>query len=303
MARTLTPLPDADAITAEVLRRISSRAPRLEALARRHLARLTPDHWTIEWHLASWLGRRFDLDAGLVAALVRGNVLGLLAIRLEDDLEDGDVLPRDLAHTRALAPLALDSAIAEYRAWFDEGSPVWPFLHRSIAEWRAGATGAELAARGAPMKIAGYTCCLQAGRLDLWPTLDRTLDGSVTALVLYDQFCDWENDLAAGRWNAFVATVVGADRVPPSVDRDRAEVLTAILTRDVVREHFDIAVRTATDAARLAADLEVTELADFLTAWAARTSEQAVQVEAHYQRAGDQATRLFFATRMGGAAP
>ena len=162
----------------------------------------------------------------------------------------------------------------------------------------------HLAARGAPVKVAGYACCLEAGRLDLWPALERSLDGAVTALVLYDQFCDWEGDLSAGRWNAFVATVVGAEAKPEPArrDRDRAAVLTAMLTRDVVREHFDRAIRAATDAAALAADLEVTELAAFLTSWAARTSEQGVHVADHYQHAGDQAARLLLGTSMEGAA-
>lgn len=298
----LTPLLDRDEITAEVVRWLSGRAPRLDGLARRHLARLTPDRWTIEWHLPSWLGRRFDLDEGFVEALVRSNVLGLLAIRLEDDIEDGEVPRSELADTRALAQLAFDGAVVEYAARFDDGSPIWSFLERSMAEWRAGASGMELATRGAPMKIAGYACCLHADRLDFWPTLERSLDGAVTALVLYDQFCDWEVDLAAGRWNSFVASVVGAEQEPARRDRDRAAVLTAMLTRRVVREHFDRAVRTATDAATLAADLEVTELAAFLTSWVARTSEQGAQVAEHYQRAGDQATRLLFGTSMGGAA-
>jgi len=264
----LTPLLDRDEVTAEVLRRIAGRAPRLDGLARSHLARLTPERWTIEWHLPSWLGRRFDLDQEFVEALVRSNVLGLLAIRLEDDLEDGDVPRSEMADTRVLAQLAFDRAVAEYAARFDAGSPIWSFLERAMAEWRAGANGMELAARGAPMKIAGYACCLHAGRLDVWPTLDRSLDGAVSALVLYDQFCDWEDDLAAGRWNAFVATVVGGGPDPARRDRDREAVLTAMLTRPVVREHFDRAVRTASDAATLAADLEVTELAAFLTSWA-----------------------------------
>lgn len=119
----LTPLLDRDEITAEVLRWLSGRAPRLDGLARRHLARLTPDRWTIEWHLPSWLGRRFDLDQGFVQALVRSNVLGLLAIRLEDDIEDGDVPRSELADTRVLAQLAFDRAVVSTRPGSMTGRP------------------------------------------------------------------------------------------------------------------------------------------------------------------------------------
>jgi hypothetical protein len=301
MSPVRTPLVDGDEVTAEVARRIAARAPRLEGLAGRHLARLTPNRWTIEWRLPAWLGHRLDLEPEFVATLVRSNVLGLLAIRLEDDLEDGEIPPSERDDTCALAVLALDEAVLAYRAWFDDGSAIWPFIERSLAAWRAGSTGMELAARGAPMKIAGYACCLHADRLEVWPALERSLDGAVTALVLYDQFCDWEADVAAGRWNAFVAAVVGAEQERARGDRTRAAMLTAMLTRPVVREHFDAAVRRAVDAATLAADLGVLELAAFLASWASRTSEQGVQVADHYRRAGDQAARLLLGTSMGGA--
>lgn len=301
MSPVRTPPVDGDEIPAEVVRRIAARAPQLEGLARRHLGRLTPDRWTIEWRLPSWLGRRLDLVPELVEALVRSNVLGLLAIRLEDDLEDGDVPPGERRNARALAALALDEAVLAYRAWFDDGSAVWPFMERSLAAWRAGSAGLELAARGGPLKIAGYACCLHAGREDLWPALERSLERGVTALVLYDQFCDWEADVAAGRWNAFVAAVVGADQEHARGDRTRAAVLTAMLTRPVVEAHFDAAVSMATEAATLAADVDVPELVAFLTSWAARTAEQGTYAADHYQRAGDQAARLLLGTSMGGA--
>jgi hypothetical protein len=288
-------------ISASILSRISEHEPRLEDLAGRHLARLTPDRWTIEWHLPLWLGRRFELDSRFAEALVASNVLGLLSIRLQDDLEDGEVPPGDIAGTRALAPLAYELALAEYRVRFDETSPIWAFIERTMADWRAGAAGMELATRGAPLKIAGYACCLRAGRLDLWPTLERCLGGAVTALVRYDQFCDWEADLDAGRWNAFVASVVDGEQDPARRDRNRAAVLTTMLTRDVVREQFDAAVAEATDAATLARDIGATELADFLTGWATRTSEQGAKVVDHYRTAAEKATRLLFGTRVGGA--
>lgn len=302
MQTTPTPPLDCDAITADVLRRIAGRGPRLEGLAKGHLARLTPDRWTIEWHLPSWLGRRLGLDPRLTEALTRSNVLGLLSIRLEDDLEDGEVPPAEIADARALARVAFEGALAEYEPWFDSESPIWSFLERSMAKRRAGGGSRDLAVRGAPLKIAGYACCLHAERLDLWPTLERSLDGAITALVLYDDFWDWEIDLAAGRWNAFVAAVVGPEQTRAGPDRNRAVVLAAMLTRAVLGEHFGAARKTAIDAASLADRLEVTELGEFLTSWAARTSEQGAQVADHYRQAGDRATRLLLGTNVGGAA-
>ncbi len=302
MPTTPTPPLDHEAVTAEVLLRISERAPGLEALAAEHLARLTPDRWTIEWHLPTWLGRRLELEPRLSDALTRSNVFGLLSVRLEDDLEDGDVPPHLLADARALARLAYASAVAGYVPWFDAGSPLWSFLAKSMAEWRAGADGADLATRGAPVKIAAYASCLHAGRLDLWLPLERSLDSAVTALVLYDQFWDWEIDLAADRWNGFVAAVVGREQAPGRRDRNRAAVLTAMLTRDVVRQHLDAAVSAARDGASLAANLGITELGEFLTSWADLTSKQGAQVARHYRHAGDRAASLLLGTTVGGAA-
>ena len=302
MRPTLTPPLDHAEICDDVLHSIASREPGLVDLARRELERLTPDRWTIEWHLAAWLGRRFALDPRLVDVLVRSNVLGLLSVRLGDDLEDGEVAPADLSAARALAAIAYEEALAGYGTWFDKQSAIWPFVERSMAAWRKGATGTDLAARGAPIKIAGYACCLHAGRLDVWPALEQSLDRAVTALALYDQFCDWEVDVAAGRWNAFVARVVGAGWARGARrDRIRATVLAAMLTQPIVREHFDAATRAAAEAAALAADIGVIELAGFLTAWAARTSEQGEAAAVHYQRAGDRAAHLLFGTRMRGA--
>jgi hypothetical protein len=302
MPATVAPLLDCTRISDAILGRIAELDPELDGLARRHLARLTPERWTIEWHLPWWLGHRFGLDKRLAEALVRANVLGMLSVRLEDDLEDGDVPAQEMPRVRLLAQVAFEEAVSEYRAWFAEDSRVWSYLDRSMADWRAGAAERDLATRGAPMKIAGYACCLIADRLGVWPELERTLDHALTALVRYDQFVDWEADLAAGRWNAFVATIADGDGDSATPERTRAAVLTAMLTSDVVSEHFN-AIRQEVDAAaKLAFGIGVTELSAFLTTWAAQVSEQGTSVDAHYQAAADQATRLFFGTRMGGAA-
>lgn len=303
MSPLLAPPLERDVIAGAVLRQVSTRAAGLDALARQHLDRLTPDRWVIEWHLPAWLGDRFDLDHRFVEAVTRSNLLGLLSIRLQDDLEDGEVPAPELQSTRELAAVAFDLALAEYREWFDDASPVWPFIDRSVAEWRAGADSQDLAARGAPMRIAGYASCLKGGRLDLWPSLRRCLDGAVTALVRYDQFCDWEADVGAGRWNAFVASVVGSERAPARSDRTRAAVLTAMLTRPVVRQQFDAAVGAAVEAASIAGQLGIAGLERFLVDWAGRTSEQGMKVANHYERAGNEAARLLLGTRMGGAEP
>src|SRR4051812_10169503 len=151
---------------------------------------------------------------------------------------------------------------------------MWLVISASMAEWRAGAGSANAASRGAPIRIAGYGCCLLADRLEDWDSLRSCLDRAVTALVLYDQFCDWEADVAAGRWNAFVDRVTAAPQDRDRAPRNRAAVLTAMLTRDVITQHFDAAVSEARGAGAGARETGVPQLASFLEEWADATGAQ-----------------------------
>ena len=141
------------------------------------------------------------------------NVIGLVSIRLQDDLLDGDIAAADVRGATRLGAAMFDEAVAVYRRRFDGASPFWPFLERSMAEWRRASAGdgplrwAELPDRGAPLKVAAFASCLLADRADRWELVERCLDHALVALVRYDQVCDWEDDLRADRRNAFVAAV------------------------------------------------------------------------------------------------
>jgi hypothetical protein len=287
------PAIDAPAVRTAVRARLGPRRE-LVPLFETYLARLDPARWTIEWHLPHWLAARFGLPAEVADALTESNVLGLLSVRLTDDVVDDDIDPADAREAQTLAAAALDAALRPYRELFPPDSPLWPFLNRSMAAWRAGANGPEHATRAAPIKIAAFGCCLLAGRSDVWPGLDRCLDHAMTALVLYDQFFDWEADLSAGRWNAFVALVVGGDPAQRRAARTRAAVLTAMLTLEVVSEHFRRIAAEAEAAARLGDALGLDELAGYMRSWASAAALQGEGVADHYGRAADQATRLMF---------
>jgi hypothetical protein len=290
---------DAPAVVAAARSRLEPH-PHQARLAGAYLATLTPERWTIEWHLPSWLAARLGLADDVANALTESNVLGLLSVRLSDDVVDGDVDPFDVAAAEALAAAALDAALCPYRELFPPGSPFWPFLEGSMAAWRAGADGPDHGARTAPIRIAAYACCLLAGQPDLWPLLERCLERAMTALVLYDQFFDWEADVEAGRWNAFVAGIL--DRAPTAgraQGRVRSAVLAAMLAEDVVPGHFARIAAEATTGARLAEELELGELAGHLRSWARAAAVQGDDIAAHYRGAADQATRLLFSRAPG----
>jgi hypothetical protein len=121
----------------------------------------------------------------------------------------------------------------------------------------------------------------------------------MAALVLYDQFFDWEADVEAGRWNAFVAGILDGTAAGQPPGRLRSAVLAALLAEDVVVEHFARIAAAAAGGARLAEELELGELADHLRSWAGAAAVQGDGVAAHYRRAADQATRLLFSRAPG----
>lgn len=291
---------DVAAFVAAFRQRIAVACPGQLALATRYASALTPPKWTLEWYLPQWLSHRFGLEAELTRELTLSNLLGLVAVRLEDDLLDGDMPASETAGAEQLVVAAFDEALAVYRERLDPGSPFWGFLERSMATWRAGADGSDAPTRGAPIKIAAFACCLLAERMADWPSLERCLDHAMSALVAYDQFCDWEEDLSAGRWNTFVAAVSRGQQGPAERDRNRAAVLTAMLTRDVIDEHFRRIAAEAEDAAALASELGLQSLRAYLVDWAARSAAQGAEVARHYRSVADRATQLMFGTAIGG---
>jgi hypothetical protein len=293
---------DVQRIAAAFERRVGAACPDERDLAIRTLHRLTPAKWTLEWYLPWWLGHAFGLDPVVAAELVLSNVLGLVSIRLQDDLLDGDVAADDVRGATRLGAALFDEAVAVYRRRFDEASPFWPFLERSMAEWRRASAGdcpqrwADLPRRGAPLKVAGFATCLLTDRPERWALVERCLDHDLVALVRYDQVCDWEDDLRADRWNAFVAAVSPFPQSPATRDRNRSTVLAALLTSGVVAAECGRTRAEALRAAHLAAELECPPLAAYLSGYAERTAAQGAEVEAHYRGAAERATTLIFGT-------
>jgi hypothetical protein len=295
-------------VAARVVERLGERAPGDLPLLRQTLARLDPDRWVLEWHLPLWLGTAFEIDPGLADQLVASNVLGLISIRLEDDLRDGEIRPADRASASRLARFAWDEALTVYRARLPMDSPFWRFLDETMAAWRRSqgprrfeegdATGSldGLADRAAPLRVPAFAICLLAARTDRWPTLERCLRDAAEALVAYDQLVDWEQDLAAGRWNAFVASLTTAPQDPAHQERNRSTVLAALLTKGVAANAYGQVEASARAAAALAADLDIRPLRAFLEGYADRTAEQGAAVQAHYERAADRALELVFGT-------
>lgn len=250
----------------------------------------------MEWYLPWWLGQALGLDDAVSSQVVLSNVLGLASIRLQDDLADGEVAADDLAGARRLAAVLYDAAIEPYRARFDAVSPFWGHLDRQMATWRASDSGLDLAARGAPLHVAAVAVCLYADRMDAYGALGPCLDHALEALVQYDHVADWEADLDAGRWNAFVAEASPGPQVPRARDRHRAATYVAMLTSDVVRTWFDQIDDGLTRAVTIADSIDppVWPLADHLRSFAPRVRAHGAAIHERYRELGDEVAKPLF---------
>lgn len=300
-------------VAAEFDRVVRSRCPEQVALAGRLFDRIGPDRWRLEWSLPVWLGKAVGLHPEIVAGVVRSTVMGLGAIRLEDDLADGEVAPEEIAGARVLLAVLFDAAIQPYRAMFDDRSPFWAELDRRMDEWRAAARdgtatpanlGADgragdagrLAARGAPLHIPACAVCLAADRPELYPALGRSLDHVLEAEVLYDHAADWQADLEAGRWNAFVVAMSSETDARAHRERRRAAVRVGLMTSDRAQAYFDRIGDHLSTAIALAEQLPVPvpPLVEHLRSFVAEIDAQGASYRDRYRELGDRSARLLF---------
>jgi hypothetical protein len=276
-------------------RRVRSICPEHLPAAMQLLERLPPARWTLEWYLPWWLGQALGLDEAVSLEVTLSNVLGLASIRLQDDLADGEVAPDDLASARILATALYAAALEPYRAWFPAASPFWEHLERRMTAWRG---AVDLAARGAPLHIAAVATCLYADRMDVYRALASCLDHALEAFVRYDHVGDWEADLDAGRWNAFVTALSPGPQVAEAHDRHRAATYVAMLTTDAVATWFAGIDEELQRAAAIADDLSpaVPPLPAHLRAFAAGVREHGAAIHARYLDLGDRAAKLLLQT-------
>ncbi|MEA2608500.1 MAG: hypothetical protein QOJ75_743, partial [Chloroflexota bacterium] len=136
--------------------------------------------------------------------------------------------------------------------------------------------------------------CLLAGRADAYPDLARCLDRALDALVLYDHVADWEIDLDAGRWNAFVASVTREPQLHELRSRNRSAVLVAMLTTDAVATYFARIEQEMLQAAAIAetSAVDIPALADHCRAFATTVNRKGVEVDEHYSEIGRRAATL-----------
>lgn len=299
-----------EAVAAAFARIIRLRCPEHAVLARALFERIRPARWTLEWSLPAWLGEALALHPRVISQVVLSNVMGLGSIRLQDDLADGEVPAEEIVGAQVLSAVLFDAALQPYRAMFDGQSPFWGELDRRLGEWRSATLtdsptpgrgdpqpgAGQLAARAAPLHIPAYAMCLAADRADLYPLLGGALDRVLAALVLLDHAADWETDLAAGRWNAFVDALAGEADPSAAGERRRTAVRVALMTSDRARDFFDRVATLLSSAIALAEPLPVPvpRLVEHLRSMAAEVEAQGSSYGDHFRALGDRTARLWF---------
>jgi hypothetical protein len=277
--------------------------PQLSEAAHVWLETISPPNWALEWSLPHWLGESFGLSIETTRRLILSNVLGLAHIRLQDVLIDGE--RRNIGPREAV----LLSGVF-YRLWagayidlFGSDRRFWGHFDRYLNEWlcatadsNAGPLGdfgsytqgdfLWLAHRGAPLKICCAAACLKAGREPAIPALEAAVDRLMAAAVLLDHAQDWSDDLAAGRYNAFVAY---ASPLPQTRGRravNRRKVLEELYLGKAARPYFQVVRDHLRVSRENAQTIGCSELEHYLAWLDARAT-------AYGERMADRAAALF----------
>jgi hypothetical protein len=234
------------------------------------------------------LGDAFGLQPEVSHALVLSNVFGLAYIRLLDDLVDGEVDQASWKSTILLASALYQQAMLPYTQFFDAKSPFWDYLEQFMAQWRRATLSSNeppttdfrsyeeadflrLAERGAPLKICCAGACLLAGREEVIPTLTSAVDHLLVGAVLLDHARDWADDLATGRYNAFVAYASPQPQVPHQQEANRLRVLEEIYLGDAAGPYFDLARKHIQIAIEKARAVDCPGLSQYLISFESQT--------------------------------
>jgi hypothetical protein len=232
--------------------------PGLADAAEVWLDTIRPPQWTLEWGLPFWLGESFRLPSEATRRLVLSNVVGLAYIRLQDALADGETLGIQPALAPLLSTLLYQRWIQEYIDLFSGAPRFWARFAQYLSEWLEAAAASNempehafqdygpddflrLAHRGAPLKACAAGVCLLAKREDILPALADAIDHLLVGAVLLDHVQDWSDDLAAGRYNAFVAYASPLPQTSEFRETNTRAVQQEICLGDAARPYFQVA--------------------------------------------------------------
>ena len=301
---------ESDAISAAYERRVRLVCGGDYPVALQLRGRLDPSRWVVEWSFARWVGSALGVAHQVCQQITFSNALILASVVWRDDLEDGELTVADPARAHDIGAALFEAAMEPYRDLLPSDSRFWPAVEHWMGVWRGATIRAArreadeegrfepsaLAVRGSPMKIPALALCLLAERPAVFPTLEASIDHTMSALVLYDHFVDWREDIADSRWNAFVESAITSRRAhsgAPSV----ADVEAAMLTQPLMTEYFAVIDRELVAGAACAVEVGVDDLARHLDWLARQLRDEGRSMSTRYVSLGDEARQLIFGSQ------
>jgi hypothetical protein len=282
-AESLFDAADADVhrVQAAFFAAVARLAPGLMPAAHDLLERIATPNWALEWCLPLWVGENLGLPHDTQRLLMLSNVFGLGYVRVQDDLTDDEAAKAPREEALALSTLLYHLWMDAYRDLFSAHPAFWPRLDAILGEWvqatlagnqpNAGAAWPlteparlQLAHRGAPLKLAPGGACLLAGKDGLIPTWDEALEHLLAAMVLFDHAQDWRDDLAAGRYNAFIAYASPLPQTAEHREANQRAVFDDMLHGRGGRPYFARIMEEADAAERLAQRTACAGLGEYL---------------------------------------
>ncbi len=270
---------EVDALLDQCCCALDELSPGLGAAGERLLAEHAPSQWPVEWHLPWWLAASLGLAEADWRALTVCNLLGLGYVRIQDRLSEGVDADAVLSGAAILGGACHELALAELARLFPATPGFWRHRHLFMVQWLCALSRdhapinrpfdawreqdlARLAWRGAPLKISAAGACLLADRGDLIPTLTDALDQLLVAQVLLDHVDDWRDDLAGGRFNAFVAYATDSPQNAANSEANSRRVLALLMMGDP-GGYFQLVQRHTAQARSLAVQVGCSGLAEY----------------------------------------
>ncbi len=289
--------PAVRAVSAAFIAGMTRLAPQLLMPAMLALEKFARPNWSMEWYLPRWIGEAFGAPPQTWQSLMLSNLYGLAYVKLRDDLADGETGDLSDAASHALCMAFYTLWNDAYRALFGANPAFWEYYERYLAQWSAATLegdhdGAghpaplssegrlQLAHRGAPLKICCTGVAILTNRPKLIADMETAIDHLLAAAVLLDHAGDWVEDLAAGRYNAFVAYASGLPQIVANREQNRQRVHEELYLGATARPYY-AAIREEIDAADdIAQAIGCEGLHDFLVWLDAETLEIAERLAA-----------------------
>ncbi len=298
------PWPSADARMQAVVgqfRRYLQHMPPVSArIGAELLGKLTPPKWELEWYLPRWLGESLGLAAEVTDDLVLANGFGLCFIVLEDRLQD-EALTLEARHDARHLSKALHHWWLAQNTLLCSGNQLfWGAFARIMEEWRTATAVSNdqpgcrfddviqrdwrrLAHRASPLKVCCVAATQLADRPALLAPLERSLDDLHVAAVLLDHAQDWMDDLAGGRYNAFVHDCMSRTDSAEESRNPAQTVMEELWFGDGGRAYFATAHARLDQALAMAEPIGCVPFCDYLVGYHARLDryQHAMQRAAH----------------------